>query len=344
MLLDGPLSSADAARLASLLLTDMERETDPYELSRQSSSLAALAGQLKASDAVPLTYRLVDAMEKEINPDRLSRLSYSLAALTRRLEPIESGRLAARGADRLGAAMERETNPDRLSHLGDSLTALAGRLEPAEAARLAERGAERLVTAIEKETDADRLSRLSYSLAALAGRLQLADAAPLAGRGAERLAMAMEKETDASRLSRLSYSLAALAWRLEPRAHQTRLFTLSYLLRNAIPGPPHDGEEEGELRRLVAALLQPLSKEELSEVLKGPSCVGEAQKLVLSELEQKLSEEFKRPIAFGGDLGKFVEQARSLGITNHATPADRPRLEDVRKELADLRQAAASKP
>ncbi len=79
-------------------------------------------------------------------------------------------------------------------------------------------------------------------------------------------------------------------------------------------------------------------------MLKWPFCVGEAEKLVLAELERKLTEEFKRPIAFGGDLGKFVEQAESLGITNHKTPAHRPRLEDVQKELAALRQAPAAKP
>ena len=94
----------------------------------------------------------------------------------------------------------------------------------------------------------------------------------------------------------------------------------------------------------VAALLRPLNKEQLVEVLKWPFCVGEAEKLVLAKLERKLTDEFKRPIFFGGDLGKFVEQAPSLGITNLATPAHRPRLEEVRKELDALRQAAAPKP
>ena len=154
----------------------------------------------------------------------------------------------------------------------------------------------------------------------------------------------MENETDADRLRSLVGSLAPLAERLNPTAHQTRLFALSYLLLTPIPGPPDKGKGESEGLSRFTALLQPLSKEELVEVLKWPFCVGEAEKLVLAELERKLTEEFKRPIAFGGDLGKLVEQAESLGITNHKTPAHRPRLEEVQKELAALRQAAAAKP
>ncbi len=91
-------------------------------------------------------------------------------------------------------------------------------------------------------------------------------------------------------------------------------------------------------------MLRRLDKKQLVEVLKWPFCVGEAEKLVLAQLERKLTDEFKRPIFFGGDLGKFVEQAPSLGIKNHITPAQRPRLEEVRKELDTLRQAAAPKP
>ena len=244
---------------------------------------------------------------------------------------------AARLADRVATAMEqKETDADRLRSLSDALAALAGRLEAADAARLADR----VATAMEKETDADRLRSLSDALAALAGRLEAADAARLA----DRVATAMEKETDADRLRSLSYALAALAGRLEPGARQTRLFGLSHVLLDEIPGPPRDGERKAKANTRRGSLLRPLDKEQLVEVLKWPFCVGDAEKLVLAKLERKLTDEFKRPIFFGGDLGKFVDQAPSLGIKNHITPAHRPRLEDVRKELAALRQAAASKP
>jgi hypothetical protein len=207
-------------------------------------------------------------------------------------------------------------------------------LDAADAARLADR----VATAMEKETDAGRLFRLSDALAALAGRLEAADAARLA----DRVATAMEKGTDDYRLLSLSDALAALAGRLELGARPTRLFGLSQVLLERPDSEPDP--DKAKRIRVVALLLRPLDKEQLVEVLKWPFCVGEAEKLVLAKLERKLSDEFKRPIFFGGDLGKFVEQAPSLGIKNHITPAHRPRFEDVRKELDALRQAAAPKP
>ncbi len=138
--------------------------------------------------------------------------------------------------------------------------------------------------------------------------------------------------------------------RLNPTALQTRPFALSYLPLDRIHGPPEGCKGEGEEGKRFRVLLEPLSKKELVGVLKWPFCVGEAEKLVLEILQQELSNDedvpkkVKRPIAFGGDLGTFIEQAESLGIKNHKTPAHRPRLEDVKKELAALQRASESKP
>jgi len=74
-----------------------------------------------------------------------------------------------------------------------------------------------------------------------------------------------------------------------------------------------------------------LKTEDLTEVLKWPFCVGEAQKLVLAALEKKTHR------TFGGDLWKFVEQAPSLGIENLDRPAQHPNAEEAIKELETLR-------
>ena len=73
-------------------------------------------------------------------------------------------------------------------------------------------------------------------------------------------------------------------------------------------------------------------------MLKWPLCVGEAEQVVLAELEKQLTKEFKRPISFGGDAWKFAEQAGSLGISNLDAPAIRPSAEEVLKELKTLSQ------
>ena len=79
------------------------------------------------------------------------------------------------------------------------------------------------------------------------------------------------------------------------------------------------------MRKEVTELCQLLSPQDLAEVLKWPLTVGEAEKIVLTELERQTGQ------TFGGDVWKFVEQAQSLGITGLDAPAKRPRIED--KEL-----------
>jgi hypothetical protein len=78
-------------------------------------------------------------------------------------------------------------------------------------------------------------------------------------------------------------------------------------------------------------------------VLKWPFCVGEAQKLVLAELEKKAGR------TFNGRVWKVIEQTDSLGIAGLdraflTAPAKRPRIEDAIKELEALRAGGTDKP
>ena len=80
-----------------------------------------------------------------------------------------------------------------------------------------------------------------------------------------------------------------------------------------------------QVRKEVTELCQLLSPQELAEVLKWPFTVGEAEKIVLAELERQTGQ------TFGGDVWKFVEQAQSLGIKGLDAPAKQPHVGD--KEL-----------
>ena len=73
-----------------------------------------------------------------------------------------------------------------------------------------------------------------------------------------------------------------------------------------------------------------LEAQDLAEVLKWPFCVGEAEKIALAELEKKTGRKF------GGDLWKFVEQARFLGIKDLDAPAKRPKVKDALTELRSI--------
>ena len=152
----------------------------------------------------------------------------------------------------------------------------------------------------EKRGSSDR--KWLRPLAGLAARMNPNDAASVA----ERLAKALEstQETGTFRLRISSGVLADLAVQIDP-ARQTRTVALSGMFLGQISTPPKDGESEKEDRIMVARICKSLEIKELANVLKWPFCVGEAQKLVLAELERKSNP----PLKFDDDLWKFVEQA-----------------------------------
>ncbi len=75
--------------------------------------------------------------------------------------------------------------------------------------------------------------------------------------------------------------------------------------------------------------------QQLAEILKWPFSVGEAERIILAALEQRLSKP-GREIRFNGRIHNFIEQAESLGIKNLDGPARRPTAEDALKELSQL--------
>ena len=232
-------------------------------------------------------------------------------------------------ADRLVTVLEnpQQTDASRLSYLGHAVAALAARMEPQETARLADR----LVTALEnpQQTDAYRLSSLGQAVAALAARMEPQEAARLAARSAQVLVTALENPQETYVLPNLGMSLGNLGKFIPSARRATLLLALSHIFLRKIPSPPQQGQEEAQeelkVRKEVTGLCQLLSPQDLAEMLKWPFTVGEAEKIVLTELERQTGR------TFDGDVWKFVEQAQSLGITGLDAPARQPRVGD--KEL-----------
>jgi energy-coupling factor transporter ATP-binding protein EcfA2 len=189
--------------------------------------------------------------------------------------------------------------------------------------------ADRLVTALEnpQQTDASSLWSLSAAVAAPAARMEPQEAARLAARNAQVLVTALENTQETSVLQSLGMSLGNLV-KFLPSAQEraTLLLALSHIFLEKVPAAPQQGQEEAQeeakVRKEVTELCQLLSPQELAEMLKWPFTVGEAEKIVLTELEHQTGR------TFGGDVWKFVEQAQSLGITGLDAPAKRPRIED----------------
>ena len=184
---------------------------------------------------------------------------------------------------------------------------------------------DRLVTVLEQpqQPDADRLSRLGEVIAALAARMDPPEAARTAARSAHVLVTALEKpkETDVS-LS-LGRTLGNLAKFLPGNPRATLLLALSNVFLEEIPAAPQQGQEEAQVRKEVTELCKLLIPQDLAEVLKWPFTVGEAEKIVLAELERQTGQ------TFGGNVWKFVEQAQNLGIKGLDAPAKQPHLGDM---------------
>jgi hypothetical protein len=178
-----------------------------------------------------------------------------------------------------------------------------------------------------QETDSARLSSLGSALAALAAKMEPQAAAEIA----KGLATALEnpQKTDSDRLSSLGKSLAAFC-ALLPSAPHTHRLALSNLLLTPLPEKKDEGEEQPYDRKLLTAVCAQLSPQDLAEVLKYPFCTGEAEQIVLKQLDSKTQRNF------GGDVWKFVEQANSLGIKDIADPAKRPSAQDALDELEKL--------
>jgi hypothetical protein len=120
-----------------------------------------------------------------------------------------------------------------------------------------------------------------------------------------------------------------------PSAHRTHLLALSNMLLQPVSKEAAEGKEQPYDRKLLAEVCAQLRTEDLAEVLKYPFCTGEAEQIVLNQLKEMTGRNF------GGNVWKFVEQARSLGITDIDSPAKRPSVPDALKELDGLQVHSA---
>jgi hypothetical protein len=129
----------------------------------------------------------------------------------------------------------------------------------------------------------------------------------------------------------LGHALAGLAAQI-PQADLTRRVALSYLFLGPVAPATAKGKTGLSATPAAEKVCALLTVRDLAEVLKWPVCVGDAQSLVLAQLEKRTQRNF------GGEIGKFIGQVDLLGAPglSRATldrPAQRPKLEDAVKEL-----------
>jgi hypothetical protein len=288
----------------------MAGQTNPSALASLARGLSAVAARLGPQEAAAACSRaaaaLTAAMAKTTDPYALRELAQVLSAVAGRLDPAG----AAQTAGALTAAMAGQTNPSALASLARGLSAVAARLGPQEAAAACSRAAGALTAAMARQTNPYALTGLAQGLSAVAGRLDPAAAA----QAAAALTAAMAKTTDPYTLRSFERPLLCLTG--DPRRPADRAAAL--VGSTAVfpwPGPLLAGPA------LLAPNLPPpcrLSTQELVDLLKLPTCVGTARRVVLDQLEGR----YGRRFADHWDFVRFA-RAQNLGL-DLTSPPKRP--------------------
>ncbi len=241
-------------------------------------------------------------------------LGWGLSAVAGRLEPHEAARVCARPAAILAQAMDKTTDPAALRYLADGLWAVARRLEPQEAARASAQAM--------AATGYELPYELAEGLWAVAGRLGPQEAARLRTQAAATLIQAIAKSspttgTITSPPQGLTESLSAVLTSGDPAEPSRPAAAVGAVGLFAGSGHPL------ALPLLLAPALQPplpcrLSTQELVELLKHPTCVGKARRIILDQLENR----YHRKFADHWEFVRYAEEQK-LGL-DFTTPPKRP--------------------
>jgi serine/threonine protein kinase len=349
------LEPKEAAATATILAQALSKTTNGDNLSALAQALAALAARLEPREAARVSAEaatvLAQNMSKPSDTFALGQLAESLAALAARLEPKE----AAITATVLAQAMNKTTNAIDLNWLARALSAVAAQMEPREAARVSAEAATVLVQAMSKTSDAFALNWLASALSAVAKRLEPQEASRISAESATVLVQAMSRTTDANVLRNLAEGLSAVAAQLEPKdaaavaailthgISKTNNYVVDSLVQGlsaALNGcePPDRSRRAVALTGAIGTLagtgqhlaslaflgpaVEPLpcvlSPQQLVDLLKMPTCLGSARRVVLDYLGYGCRRWFR-------DQWEFVEYARDhLPEIDLTSPPKRP--------------------
>jgi len=308
------LSPVEAAQAVTALLQDMKDTRDPRAVSGLARAVSELAARLGPKEAAATAAVLAQVMSKTTDAGALYSLAQGLSALAARLELKAAARVSAEAAAILAQAMSKTIKPNGLYWLGQGLEVLAARLEPAAAAA----AAAVLAQAMSKTTDAKTLSSLAQGLSALAAELKPQAAADVAAT----ITGAISKTNshgflDGERLDGLTPGLSAALNGSEPPDHSRRTRAVA----STIGMPAGTGQPLCALALLGPAVEPPpcrLSTQQLVDLLKMPTCLGPARRVVLDYLGYLNHRSFR-------NHWEFVDYAREhLPDLDLTSPPKRP--------------------
>jgi tRNA A-37 threonylcarbamoyl transferase component Bud32 len=280
-------AAAAAGKAVQLLLDTMESNEDPGTVGALAAAVAALAPHLKPDQALFDVGRVLDQMAKQTRPLLLAPLGETVAALAARLEPDQASATATEAAAQVLKAMTAESHTFALEGLGKAVAALAARMTPNQAATATASAAGRVLDGMAQTKEPTGLRVLCETVAALAAHMKPDQATVAALAAAEKVLDKITPTTPPQDLGVLGKAVAALAPRLGPDVATDAAGKLvEAMARMNDPGARRD------LHEAAAALATRSTNQGLVDLLKQPTCVGEARQAVLRELGKRMNHPF----------------------------------------------------
>ena len=315
------MNATQAARVcghvSTVLAGVLERETDANTRNRLAQDLASVSPWSEPAQAMGL---LAAYLERETDANARSLLASAMSAVAARMEPAEAAKTLAEALGRTTEAGARSSSwqpagmmgSNAGSVLASALSAVAARMEPAEATRVCGQAAKTLAEALARENDAIARSSLASALANVANRLDAT--------GVENVAVTLVSTRDVNQFAWSGVLVDAGTAEFSRRAG---LMTMSIAQASSRQFP---------YAAALAAEPFPccLTTQELVELLKMPTCFGEARRVVLDHLGNRYGRRFVNHWA-------FVRYARdqNLGL-DFTTPPKQPDPRESVKRMLEI--------
>jgi serine/threonine protein kinase len=342
---EGARVRGEAARLLSQALGQAQNARSASSL---AEGLAAIAGRLEPREAARLCEEAARVLNRALGQARdaneATTFASGLAAVAKRLGSQEAARVCSQAAEILNGGLARETDAQKRANLASGVATLAVRLESKEAARICSQAARQLGPTLAGEKNGSVAESLAAALLGLADWLiEPAEASRVRAQAAGILLKLPSRSVPLARLgqfiARLDGADADQAARAIARLMVNQLIVdgtwepadvLTYAPREEVglrarglaaavgtmPGSPLGGIAflQGPSQPLPCRL----TTQDLVELLKMPTCLGDWRRIVLDQLGNRYGRRF-------GTHWDFVRYAQEQKLNlDFTTPPERP--------------------
>jgi tRNA A-37 threonylcarbamoyl transferase component Bud32 len=336
-----PAEAARIRRLAATVFADARKQETPALAINIANGLSSLATSMDPSEASAM---FASAVDYETNPNSpgwkslrstLNELNGmagtqpglidGLVTAVSRLSTAEAARVCGQTASLLSSRLEREPNTALRNELALSLAKVAGKMDPVDASRVCDKAIDILVQARAEQPQEHA------SIDPLVAKLLLRIDPQIASRRARDLSTVMMRDWNGSAimgmpmmgmmgrgLSGSDAEAALLNSVLTDNSREQISQRIARIAKTAVPG--FEGVLEAAARLFAEPFPCRLTTQELVELLKMPTCIGAARRVVLDHLGNRYGRRFVNHWAF---VRHATEQKLDLDLT---TPPRRPEL------------------